>query len=109
MRAVKIAAVLCLLAAAMMLLCGCHRIAQGSSYTAVPQEMDDSKIIELSFWAKNDTNKVQTAVYTNAIREFEKLYPNIRISLNLYADYGRLYKDVLTNLGTQTPPNICIT
>ena len=109
MRAVKIAAVLSLLAAAMMLLCGCHRIAHGSSYTAVPQEMDDSKTIELAFWAKNDTNKVQTAVYTNAIREFEKLYPNIRISLNLYADYGRLYKDVLTNLSTQTPPNICIT
>ena len=108
-RYIKLLALVTMMAAALVLTCGCHRIAQGSSYTAVPSEMDGSEMIELAFWAKNDTNRAQTAVYTKAIEEFEKLYPNVRISLNLYADYGRLYKDVLTNLSTQTPPNICIT
>ena len=109
MKKIRIPLVLLMLLAGVFLLSGCHRIAMGSTYTAVPSEMDETKTIELAFWAKNDTNKVQTAVYTKAIEDFEKLYPNIKINLNLYADYDRLYKDVLTNLSTQTPPNICIT
>ena len=76
---------------------------------AVPREFDDSKKITLVFWAKNDTNKVQTAVYTKAIEDFEKMYPNVKVEIRLYADYGRIFNDVITNIGTNTTPNVCIT
>ena len=98
----------------MLLLAGCHgrlesREAEASGNAAVPETFDDNKQIELVFWAKNDTNKVQTAVYTKAIEDFEKMYPNVKINLRLYADYGRILADVITNIATKTTPNVCIT
>ena len=93
---------------------GCHgtlttKATIGAGATDVPAQFDETKPIELVFWAKNDTNKVQTAVYTQAIEDFEKLYPNVKITLRLYSDYGRIYADVITNIATDTPPNVCIT
>ena len=70
---------------------------------------DESRHFDLTFWAKNDTNKVQTAIYEKAIRDFEALYPNISVTMRLYTDYGRIYNDVITNIATDTTPNICIT
>lgn len=61
------------------------------------------------FWAKNDTNKTQTEIYKKAIADFEALYPNITVNLNLYTDYGKIYNDVITNISTNTTPNVCIT
>ena len=52
---------------------------------------------------------MQTAVYTDAIEEFQKLYPNVTVNIRLYADYGRIFNDVITNIATQTTPNVCIT
>ena len=75
----------------------------------MPEEFDASRQYELTFWAKNDTNKNQTRIYEQAIRDFELLYPNIKISLRLYTDYGKIYNDVITNIATNTTPNICIT
>jgi len=103
-----------MLIAALLLLSGCHgrlesREAEGVGSTAIPETFDDSKPIELVFWAKNDTNKVQTAVYTKAIEDFEQMYPNVKINLRLYADYSRIFADVITNIATKTTPNICIT
>ena len=115
MRTLKITAVLLMLVAGLALLSGCHGVlatgdkVTGDGYQDLDMEFDESRTIELTFWAKNDTNKVQTAVYTKAIQDFEKLYPNVKIKLNLYADYGRIYADVLTNMSTNTLPNICIT
>ena len=40
---------------------------------------------------------------------FEKAYPNIRVNLRLYTDYGKIYNDVITNISTNTTPNVCIT
>ena len=102
------------LIAALLLLSGCHgrlesREAEGAGSAAIPEAFDDSKPIELVFWAKNDTNKVQTAVYTKAIEDFEKMYPNVKINLRLYADYSRIFADVITNIATKTTPNVCIT
>ena len=101
---------LCLL----LMLSGCHgrlesREASGAGNAKIPEMFDDSKQTELVFWAKNDTNKVQTAVYTDAIKEFEEMYPNVKINLRLYADYGRIFADVITNIATKTTPNVCIT
>ncbi len=74
----------------------------------VPERFDESKAIEISFWAKNDTNKTQIAIYQQAIESFQKLYPNVSVKLRLYTDYGRIYNDVITNIATHTTPNVCI-
>ena len=99
---------LCLLAALMLLpLSACHG-SRGLDAFAVPDELDMSRDYEISFWAKNDTNKAQVAVYEKAIEDFQALYPNIKVKLRLYTDYSRIYNDVITNIATQTTPNVCI-
>ncbi len=70
---------------------------------------DPDKTYEITFWAKNDTNKNQTGIYAQSIEDFEKIYPNIKVKIRLYADYGRIYNDVITNISTLTTPNVCIT
>ncbi len=103
-----------LLLLAALLLTGCHgTLAEGQSaaettYT-LPEALDTSRHYEITFWAKNDTNKVQTEIYEKAIRDFEALYPNITVNIRLYTDYSRIYNDVITNISTNTTPNVCIT
>ena len=75
----------------------------------VPDSFDTSREYEISFWAKNDSNKYQQAIYRQAISDFEALYPNIKVNLKPYTDYGRIYQDVITNIPTETTPNVCIT
>lgn len=103
--------IICLLlcaALAACLLSGCHG-SRGLKAFSMPEGFDSSKRYELTFWAKNDTNKTQTAIYEKAIADFQALYPNIRVNLRLYTDYGKIYNDVITNIATNTIPNICIT
>ncbi len=97
-----------LLLAASLLLSGCHGSRKRVAFE-VPEHFDETKSYEISFWAKNDTNKVQTAIYSRAIRDFQELYPNITVNMRLYTDYGRIYNDVITNIATNTTPNVCIT
>ena len=75
----------------------------------VPEKFDESKSYSISFWAKNDTNKTQVAIYQKAISDFEALYPNVKVNLRLYTDYGTIYNDVITNIATGTTPNVAIT
>ena len=75
----------------------------------VPETFDGSKKIEIVFWAKNDTNKTQIAIYESARTGFEALYPNVSVKIRYYTDYGRIYNDVITNIATDTTPNVCIT
>lgn len=89
-------------------LTGCHGATEKISFQ-VPQAFDETRQYEITFWAKNDTNKFQTDVYKRAIEEFQEIYPNITVNLKLYTDYGRIYNDVITNIATNTVPNICIT
>ena len=99
----------CLLLALLALtLTGCHG-SRGRGGFEVPEAFDTSRQFEISFWAKNDTNKAQTNIYKKAISDFEALYPNIKVTLKLYTDYGRIYNDVITNISTDTTPNVCIT
>ena len=95
-------------AASLFVLAGCHG-SRGLDAFEIPEEFDDSRDYEITFWAKNDTNKTQTAIYEKAIDDFEKLYPNITVNLRLYTDYGKIYNDVITNIATNTTPNVCIT
>ena len=102
-----------LLLALCVCLCACSLTAchgsKGLQTFEVPEEFDESKNYEITFWAKNDTNKAQTAIYEKAIEDFQKLYPNITVNMRLYTDYGRIYNDVITNIATNTTPNVCIT
>ncbi|MBQ7916087.1 MAG: extracellular solute-binding protein, partial [Firmicutes bacterium] len=87
---------------------GCHG-SRGLDTFVIPEEFDTSREYEITFWAKNDTNLTQVAIYEQAIADFEELYPNIHVTLRLYTDYGRIYNDVITNIATNTTPNVCIT
>ena len=101
--ALALAAILLLL-----LLSGCHGRQERAGFT-VPDHFDDTTPVEIVFWAKNDTNKDQVAVYQQAVDGFQKLYPNVTVNIRLYTDYNRIYNDVITNISTNTTPNVCIT
>lgn len=97
-----------LLGASLLTLTGCHGSKALPDFT-VPAAFDASRNYEITFWAKNDTNKNQTDIYKKAIADFESLYPNIKVNMKLYTDYGRIFNDVITNIATGTTPNVCIT
>ena len=98
-------------------LCACHgrrvypneAVIQEPFVFSVPESFDTSRQYEITFWAKNDTNITQVEIYKQAIADFQALYPNITVNLRLYTDYGRIYNDVITNIATDTTPNVCIT
>jgi len=96
----------CLFAALMMT--GCHGSVDQQAFV-IPDQFDTSRQFDLTFWAKSDTNKVQTGIYEKAIEDFTALYPNISVNLRIYTDYARIYNDVITNIATGTTPNVCIT
>jgi len=99
---------LILILTGMISMTGCHG-SRGLDPFVIPEEFDTSKTYEISFWAKNDTNKAQTDIYKQAIADFQEIYPNITVNLRLYTDYGKIYNDVITNIATNTTPNVCIT
>ncbi len=84
-----------------------HTYGDGGTVSIDPDYELDGEY-EITFWAKNDTNVAQTKIYKNAIADFEKLYPNIKVNLKLYTDYGMIYRDVITNIPTGTTPDLCI-
>ena len=89
-------------------LTSCHG-SKGLNEFSVPDSFDESKTYEITFWAKNDTNKNQTNIYEQAIKDFQEIYPNIQVKIRFYTDYGKIYNDVITNISTLTTPNVCIT
>ena len=99
-----------LLALVFCLLCltGCHQQVSRSSFS-LPEKFDETRPVEIMFWAKNDTNQTQTDIYKKAMADFMALYPNITVTMRLYTDYNNIYRDVLTNISTDTTPNVCIT
>lgn len=104
----KIISFVLLLAVAVSVLSGCHGAIQRDSFV-IPEEFDTSREYEITFWAKNDTNNDQVAVYKQAVEDFQALYPNIKVNIKWYTDYSRMYQDVITNIATDTAPNVCIT
>jgi len=74
----------------------------------LPDTLDENKTYRITFLAKSDSNEVQTGIYERAIREFEALYPNIEVKLSVDNDYSRIYQTVITNIPTDTTPNVCI-
>ncbi len=97
----------------LLLLClnsltGCHG-SEGLAAFEMPEEFDTSQNYEIVFWAKNDTNVTQRNIYDAAVEAFEELYPNITVTVRYYTDYSEIYNDVITNISTNTTPNVCIT
>ena len=97
-----------LLAGMLVVMSGCHGKQKTISFE-VPEYFDDRTPVEIVFWAKNDTNRNQVAVYQQAIDGFQQLYPNVTVNMRLYTDYSRIYNDVITNISTNPTPNVCIT
>ncbi len=99
---------LALLLLACLLLTGCHG-AQDKDAFLLPADFDESRTYDITFWAKTESNVTQANIYKDAIERFQQIYPNIRVNLKLYTDYGRIYQDVITNIATNSTPNVCIT
>ena len=104
----KVFSIIILLAMVLGLFSGCHGAAERIAYVT-PESFDTSRDYEITFWAKNDTNLTQTNIYKKAIEDFQAIYPNITVKLRLYTNYGDIYNDVITNIATDTTPNVCIT
>ena len=97
-----------LLLAVLLSFAGCHGSREAKVFE-IPESFDTSRNFEITFWAKNDTNMTQVNIYKQAIADYESLYPNITVNLRLYTDYGKIYNDVITNIATDTTPDVCIT
>ena len=99
------------LAAAVIMLIvssGCHG-SRDREVFEIPQSFDETARYEITFWSKNDNNRTQTAIYEKTVERFQEIYPNITVVLRPYSDYGKIYNDVITNIPTNTTPNVCIT
>ena len=108
MRKIAKIALLFVLITATLSMCACHG-RKGLDAFVIPEQFDETRHYDISFWAKNDTNLTQVDIYKKAISDFEALYPNITVNMRLYTDYGRIYNDVITNISTNKTPNVCIT
>ena len=108
MKPRRILALLLLSLSCLFLFSGCHGSRERSVFE-IPDKFDDSREYEITFWAKNDTNKTQVKIYEEAVEDFQKLYPNIHVTIRFYTDYSKIYNDVITNISTNTTPNVCIT
>ena len=60
MKKVRLPALLLALLS-LLTLCGCHG-SRGQSAFSVPDSFDESRQYEITFWAKNDTNKTQVDI-----------------------------------------------
>ena len=89
-------------------LASCHRGSDRLASLNLPDEFDETKEYNISFWAKNDGNTEQVKVYNDAIARFEQIYPNIHVEIRHFSSYPDIYKDVLVNIATETTPNVCI-
>ena len=108
MKLRRILALALIMLSCLNLFTGCHG-SQERSIFQIPDKFDESRDYEITFWAKNDTNKTQVKIYEQAVEDFEKLYPNIHVTIRFYTDYSKIYNDVITNISTNTTPNVCIT
>ena len=73
-----------------LILASCHGAKDYDAFV-IPEAFDLNEEYEIVFWAKNEKNIKQTKVYQKAIEDFEKIYPNINVTLKLYSDYNIIY------------------
>lgn len=87
----------------------CHTRKPEEWTFTMPEEFDTSKTYEITFWAKNENNAAQRQIYKEAVEGFQEIYPNIKVTLRNFTDYNEIYQNVITNISTNTTPNVCIT
>ena len=76
----------------------------------VPRELDDYQQIDLALWAVKETEN-SWVEYDRAIRDFEELYPNIRIEVELFEDSGEMLEEMGARSAGGTgkgKPSICV-
>lgn len=108
-RIVSILLIISTLLCSVGVLTACHGKKILPEFVIPESGLDPDKTYEITFWAKNENHEEQQDAYRSAVSAFEALYPNIKVSLKMYADYGLIYRDVITNIKTDTTPNVCIT
>ena len=96
------------LAFSLAFLASCHG-SRGLNPFEVPEEFDENTTYNITFWSKNDNNQTQRDIYRKAVEDFQKIYPNIKVTIRSFYNYNDIYKEVLTNIQTGTTPNVCIT
>ena len=104
----RILSVLLLLLSCICIFCACHGIEEKNAFE-IPDSFDTEKEYNIVFWAKNENNSTQRQVYNRAIEGFQAIYPNIKVTIKHYTNYDDIYNDVITNIQTDTTPNVCIT
>ena len=87
----------------------CHGDKDPMPEFEVPSDFDENKEYSITFWAKHESNIQQREVYAQAIADFQAIYPNITVTIKEYTNYNDIYNDVITNISTDTTPNVCIT
>lgn len=92
----------------LVMLSSCHGKAAAELRTELGT-LDPNKEYNITFWAKNDSNYDQQAVYRKAVEDFQRLYPNIKVKLKLYSNYEDIDRDVKINIASGDTPNVCIT
>ena len=71
----KIRKALCLilcLVISLSFLVSCHG-AKDTAEFVVPQNFDENEKYEIVFWAKNDSNPTQVALFEKAVSDFEEI------------------------------------
>lgn len=92
----------------LVFLASCHG-SRGLDSFEMPEEFDENITYNITFWSKNDNNQTQRDIYRKAVEDFQKIYPNIKVTIRSFYNYNDIYKEVLTNIQTGTTPNVCIT
>lgn len=82
-------------------LTGCHGKREQAAFT-VPKEFDTSRQYELTFWAKNDTNKTQTDIYKeeDVTKPFQKGAKEALALARLYGCRLAVLKEKSPSCGT---------
>lgn len=105
---IKVVIFAVILAFSLAFLASCHG-SRGLDSFEMPEEFDENTSYNITFWSKNDNNQTQRDIYRNAVENFQKIYPNIKVTIRSFYNYNDIYKEVLTNIQTGTTPNVCIT
>ena len=106
-RIISLTLALLLLVLPILSLTACHGPRERIAFD-IPDNFDPDASYEITFWAKTESHDSQAAAYQNAVSEFNKYYPNIKVKLVIYSNYEDIYMAALANIQTGTTPNICI-
>ena len=83
--------------------------AEALSAIELPDSLDSAEMIEITFWAASDIHTNQNNIYTRAAREFEALFPNVKVNVRIFTDYDRIHQQAINSLADGITPNVMIT